>query len=507
MESEPTKNKAAIIAVVFLLLLTPISFLAARNFRSQFSRAASTPLTTPEVSSGSLGYAAKFDNPTITLHSYAYSSPSANLRYNNPSTVEMWFKAYAIQADSYPAPLFIRSSGDGIYFTQTTAGAPVELAYMLPNGTGSVSTTPIQYEKWYHVALVTDGSLVRFYINGNLEFQQKDDVIASMPDAATIYLGRTWGSELNGAGQRGFNGEIDELRVSSMARYSTNFAPQATPFSPDTATLLLLHFENSLTDSSFNSNLINSVNMQYILNSNIQTTPMIPSITPTAYINMPSPTSTIYYPSPTTLFPSPYPTMTRFPTPTVTYPTPTQAYKTMTQTWQINTKTDDVEDTGNNCSITGFVANLGDYRGIGSNVGFRFNGITIPRNAQIISAKLEVKNRENTLGGDGGKFVVSAQDTYNAPSLNCSTNSPRIVATTLNKVIWAAPEYWYKDGWYSSPDIKTIVQEIVNKSGWTNNNSLSIIVRDDPTVRGFRKIYMYDWGKQSGAKLTITWAQ
>ena len=46
---------------------------------------------------------------------------------------------------------------------------------------------------------------------------------------------------------------MDDLRISSTARYSTNFTPPTGPFIPDANTQILYHFDNIATDASGNN--------------------------------------------------------------------------------------------------------------------------------------------------------------------------------------------------------------------------------------------------------------
>jgi hypothetical protein len=48
---------------------------------------------------------------------------------------------------------------------------------------------------------------------------------------------------IGGYGYSFFDGTIDQVRVSNVIRYTSNFAPPTAPFSPDTNTLGLWHFD------------------------------------------------------------------------------------------------------------------------------------------------------------------------------------------------------------------------------------------------------------------------
>ena len=72
---------------------------------------------------------------------------------------------------------------------------------------------------------------------------QKIDLVALEPSIGTFYLGSHFG------------GAVDEIRISSVARYTADFTP-ARRFEPDPATLALYHCDDpdspTLIDSSGN---------------------------------------------------------------------------------------------------------------------------------------------------------------------------------------------------------------------------------------------------------------
>lgn len=88
-----------------------------------------------------------------------------------------------------------------------------------------IVTDPLDVQdEWAHFAFVRDGSAVRLYINGSLA--ASGTVSASLDldlSAMAMIVGRT--------GLDGMDGHLDEFRVSSVARYSSNFVPQSEPYS------------------------------------------------------------------------------------------------------------------------------------------------------------------------------------------------------------------------------------------------------------------------------------
>jgi formylglycine-generating enzyme required for sulfatase activity/serine/threonine protein kinase len=97
-----------------------------------------------------------------------------------------------------------------------------------------------------HLAGCWDGEEFRFYLDGRLQKAQSG--LAAPPDYASI------GAFLQGR-QSHFHGLIDEIRISSIARYTEDFTPQSH-FEPDEHTMSLYHFDEGsgdvLKDSSGN---------------------------------------------------------------------------------------------------------------------------------------------------------------------------------------------------------------------------------------------------------------
>jgi hypothetical protein len=68
------------------------------------------------------------------------------------------------------------------------------------------------------------------------------------------------------------------------------------------------------------------------------------------------------------------------------------------------------------------------------------------------------------------------------------------------------PGAWTSGGWYESPDLKTVIQAIVNRSGWVSGNALVLLLADDGSASGaYRLISAYDSGAANGAELQISY--
>ena len=128
-------------------------------------------------------------------------------------------------------------------------------------------------------------------------------------------------------------------------------------------------------------------------------------------------------------------------------------------------------------------------------VGMRFTDISIPRNATILDAFLEFIAKDKTNGNVA--LTLKVENTDNSSAFTSTAFDLSNRSTTNISVSWV-PNDWNTDGVYQSANIKTLVQDIVNRNGWQNGNSLSIIV----TGTGKRRAWSYD-GNGNAPKLYV----
>jgi len=95
-----------------------------------------------------------------------------------------------------------------------------------------VSSTSNLDDAWHHIAVVRSGNSIKGYIDGSSD---GTTLTASGNNTSTGTL------HIAGDGDQGFTGYMDEMRISNTARYTSNFTPSTTEFTPDANTLLLIH--------------------------------------------------------------------------------------------------------------------------------------------------------------------------------------------------------------------------------------------------------------------------
>jgi len=161
-----------------------------------------------------------------------------------------------------------------------------------------------------------------------------------------------------------------------------------------------------------------------------------------------------------------------------------------------------------------------DIQNVGSNGpsasqlggGFHFEGIFIPSGAPILNAYLTV-TALNTLSGPDVKSRISAEAVGSPSSFtgDAATFDTRWGNRTIARVDWDNIPKWYVNVAYDSPDIKAVIQEIVNRADWVFGGSI-VIFWDDFDGRTveepgrYRTVYSYDNNPYYAVRLHIEYA-
>lgn len=183
---------------------------------------------------------------------------------------------------------------------------------------------------------------------------------------------------------------------------------------------------------------------------------------------------------------------------------------TTAASFQVSATADDGLEQANttwSASPTNGADGFGYYSGVGDvESGFRFNNVNIAQGTTITGAHLEVLgftgNSVGTPSSVHGK--VYADDVDNAAAWS-SSSRPSQITTTTAAVDWD-PTTW-SDSWISSPDITTVIQEIVSRGSWASGNSLRIAVWNDGVASGqnVAAFHDYDNGTTAATKLIVNY--
>jgi len=121
--------------------------------------------------------------------------------------------------------------------------------------------------------------------------------------------------------------------------------------------------------------------------------------------------------------------------------------------------------------------------------GVRFTNVNIPKGAVIISAYLKIHSYNSDLTGSVyGKIQAEATDDADGFLGRYLAG----LAKTSASVNWDHTTDWSANTWYTSPNIAGVVQEVIDRSGWSENNSLAIFYSAREASGGYRYFSSYD---------------
>ena len=147
--------------------------------------------------------------------------------------------------------------------------------------------------------------------------------------------------------------------------------------------------------------------------------------------------------------------------------------------------------------------------------GFIFSGINIPKGTRIISAKLLLTQAIQNNAFPNLMIKGFAEDDASAFQPDGS-NRPSTRSKTTAQKDWfiggyeagaVVGEHWSANSVYESPELKEIIQEIIDREGWEAANKLGLVLEDWESWSGNFK-QPWDFIKNAGefpALLIIAW--
>jgi hypothetical protein len=138
--------------------------------------------------------------------------------------------------------------------------------------------------------------------------------------------------------------------------------------------------------------------------------------------------------------------------------------------------------------------------------GMRFRNVKIPAGARIKSAVLKIRSYTDGLTGnvDG---ILRAEAADNPADFSGFGRAPSKVPKTSASQVWklASDAPWMANTWYDSPDIRTVIQEVVDRPGWSAGNAVVVVFSSNTDTGSDRQFWSYDGDPDSAAKLVITY--
>ncbi|MFW6155490.1 MAG: right-handed parallel beta-helix repeat-containing protein [Planctomycetota bacterium] len=125
--------------------------------------------------------------------------------------------------------------------------------------------------------------------------------------------------------------------------------------------------------------------------------------------------------------------------------------------------------------------------------------VDIPTGATITSACLEVKSQSTRSVDTSIRLWLLDYDSCPSFSTN-PYDSPRVAGAGID---WVLPNPFLADTWYTSPDLRALVQAFIDRPGYAPGTYLGL--RGQWLSGGYRWIYQYDHSPADGAVLEVSY--
>jgi hypothetical protein len=166
---------------------------------------------------------------------------------------------------------------------------------------------------------------------------------------------------------------------------------------------------------------------------------------------------------------------------------------------RVNSSTDDAEENVSTGAIDITSSDL-EFTEDGSPVfqqvvGMRFNGINIPPGSVITNAYIQFTTDETQWNAQTPTLTVHGIAQDNPATFTATTNNISSRPTTTASVQWIPPTWsvLQEQGvGQRTPNLTSIVQELVNRSGWAVGNSMALRIAQQATTPGRRVAESWD---------------
>ena len=145
-------------------------------------------------------------------------------------------------------------------------------------------------------------------------------------------------------------------------------------------------------------------------------------------------------------------------------------------------------------------------------IGVRFQNVTLPVGATVLTAELGFTAYANPVTGTTGTVVLTiAGEAADAPTTfvtDPNDSTPRSFDITSRPLTSASVDWTITDAWtaeqaYASSNAASVLQEIVDRAGWTSGNPVVFVLTGDPVSVEYRRAYARDTDATKAPTLTV----
>ncbi|MBU0532584.1 right-handed parallel beta-helix repeat-containing protein, partial [Candidatus Micrarchaeota archaeon] len=417
---------------------------------------------------------------------------SSSLNIVNDITVSTWVYLPATTHSSWN--YFIDHNGK---YEFDIYGTGMEPRFKLENNVGTYfevsSSEALNTHEWYHIVATRNGSAVRLYVNGVQKASRTDFTgsIATSTDPLTI--GGDDGSSY-------LNGSIDEIAIWNRSLTADEIMD-------------LYRLKNGTYYWNANSSDAGATTTSetWQFNANPNFPPNIVLISPANDSNFTHGIWNITLTTRATDADDDLMCVEIFGDSSAIPSSESLLYKecsvaSTTVTSQVSHSNGDAEedlyyhtvDIGNSDLELAF-----DYRH--QEVGVRFPSVNIPQGVIITDATIQFECDEAS--SEAVTIYIYGHDIDNAPTFSTAAYNVSNRAKTSAYASWV-PGTWVVDVKYNSSDISSIVQEIVNRPGWSSGNSMAFIMNSTADTHSKSRIAeSYDSEPTNAAKLYVSYME
>ena len=120
-----------------------------------------------------------------------------------------------------------------------------------------------------------------------------------------------------------------------------------------------------------------------------------------------------------------------------------------------------------------------DFPDITQVIGLRFVDVPVSRGGPVASAYVEFEVDESPDDAPVN-LIIEGELAADAAAFENVENNVTDRPVTAAKVMWSVPAGLAVDDKFQTPDISSIIQEIVDQNDWAAGNAIVLIIRDDP---------------------------
>src|SRR5690606_37338854 len=110
----------------------------------------------------------------------------------------------------------------------------------------------------------------------------------------------------------------------------------------------------------------------------------------------------------------------------------------------------------------------------------RFQNINVPRGVTVTGARLECNAQKTS--SDTTNLTIRAERSGNSAALTTAVNNISSRTATTASVAWTGVSTWVAGGVYTSPELTSVVQEVVSyagaspEPGWCGGSAMTFLI-------------------------------